>query len=287
MRVFLFCVDALEYDFISPRNYPHLKQEQYEKVHIPLRCMTKKPDGLITPFTPIMWKQILTGRCEADVPTSKPDRYKNTVLNWLLRRKLVRNTYRSIVSTGMAKRGLPLRMGFERKNIMEGEESLLTVAKNPLVLQDPVLAEIRWAGIKTGEFKPFEILEKFEDIFEEEKREALDSIDETWDLFIFYTKLLDTSGHLLWGRDNFMEKYYQRVEDFAGKIRSILSDDTLMVILSDHGMSLLEGSSIGGRHSHHAYMSLSHPAEIPEDFDILHIRDIIEGFMMAPVDAVQ
>ena len=283
MKVFLYCIDALEYDFINPRNYPNLKQQQYEKVHIPLHCMTQKPDGLITPFTPIMWKQILTGRCEADSPSGKPDRYKNSFLNWLLKRKPVRASYRLLISAGLIKRGLPLRMGFERKNILEGEESLLTVAKNPLVLQDPVLAEVKWAGIKTGEFKPFEILDKFEDMFEEEKKEALESINETWDLLIFYTKLLDTLGHLLWGRDEHMERYYEKIEHFAGKIKASLSDDVVMIILSDHGMSLLEGSSIGGRHSHHAYISFSHPTSIPQDFNILHIREIIESYMREPV----
>lgn len=191
----------------------------------------------------------------------------------------MRDSYRFMVSIGLIKRGLPLRLGFERKNILEGEESLLTVAKNPLVLQDPVLAEVRWAGIKTGEFKPFEILKKFEDIFEEEKKEALERINEPWDLLIFYTKLLDTSGHLLWGRDEYVEKYYEKIERFARKIKAALSDDVVMIILSDHGMSLLEGSSVGGRHSHHAYISLSHPTKIPEDFNILHIREIIESFM--------
>ena len=280
MRVLLFCVDALEFDFINPRNYPNLKQLQYEKVHIPLRCMTEKSDGLITPFTPIMWKQILTGRCEADAPTQKPDRYKNEFMNWLLRRKIIRDSYKFIISTKLIKRGLPSRIGFERKNILEGEESLLTVAKSPLILQNPVLAEVKWVGIKTGEFKPFEILDKFVEIFEEEKKEVLNSIDKDWDLCLFYTKLPDTAGHLLWGRDELMEKYYAKIEDLAGKIKESLSNDTVMIIMSDHGMELLEGSSIGGRHSHYAYISLSHPAEIPENFDILQIREVIESFMV-------
>jgi len=242
--------------------------------------MTEKSDGLITPFTPVMWKQILTGRCEADSPSQKPDRYKSQYINWLLRRKIVRDSYKFILSTGLLTRGIPLRSGFDRKNILEGEESILTVAKSPLILQNPVLAEVKWAGIKTGEFKPFEILEKFVEIFEEERVEVLNRVDEAWDLCIFYTKLLDTSGHLLWGRDDQMEKYYKKIEELAGEIRVSLPSDTVMITISDHGIELLEGSSIGGRHSHHAYISFNHPTEIPEDFNILHIRDIIEDFMV-------
>jgi hypothetical protein len=79
-----------------------------------------------------MWKQILTGRVESDSVTEKPERYNNRVLNWLIRRKTIRGLCKFITSTGLIRKGLPLRMGFERKNILEGEESLLTVVKNRL-----------------------------------------------------------------------------------------------------------------------------------------------------------
>jgi hypothetical protein len=279
MRVFLFCIDALEYDFVVDRDYPNIKQVQAEKVHIPLNCMTQKADGLITPFTPVMWKQILTGRLESESVTEKPERYKNSVLNWLTRRSIARGLYKFLISTGLIRRGLPLRSGFERKNILEGEESLLTVAKNPIILQNPVIAEVKWAGIKTGEFKPFEILDKFVDIFEEERMEVLERMKEDWDLLLFFTKLLDTSGHLLWGRDDYIKKYYNKIEKLAGEIKESLPSDAVMITLSDHGMTLLPESRIGGRHSHNAFMSMSHPAQIPEYFNILHIRGIIEEFM--------
>jgi len=283
MQVFLYCVDALEFDFIQQRNYPNLKQAQFEKVHIPLRCMTEKSDGLITPFSPVMWKQILTGRCESDAPARKPDRYKNPVLNWLLGRNVVRNFWRFLISNRLIKKGLPVQFGFERKNILEGEESLLTVATNLFILQDPVIAEVKWAGVKSLEFKPLETLEYFVGIFEDERKETLSRIKGDWDLFLFYTKLLDVSGHLLWGRDNHMEKYYQKIEQLAREIRDSLPSDAAMIVLSDHGMRLLEGSRIGGRHSHHAYISFSHPIQTPENFNILHIRNIVEGMMKETV----
>jgi len=283
MRVFLYCIDALEYDFILHRNYPNIKQAQFEKVHIPLRCMTEKSDGLITPFSPVMWKQILTGRCESDAPARKPDRYKNPVLTWLLRRDAVRKSWRLLISKRLIKKGVPVQLGFERKNILEDEESLLTVAKNPFILQDPVIAEVKWAGVKSLEFKPFKTLEYFVGIFEDEKKETLSQINGDWDLFLFYTKLLDVSGHLLWGKDDYMEKYYHKIERLAGEIRDSLPRDAALIILSDHGMSLPEGSRIGGRHSHHAYISFSHTTNIPENFNVLHIRNIVEGFMKKTV----
>ena len=283
MRVFLFCIDALEYDFVVDRDYPNIKQVQAEKVHIPLNCMTQKADGLITPFSPVMWKQILTGRVESESVTEKPERYKSGALNWLIRRNTARSLYKFAASTGLIQKGLPLRMGFERKNILEGEESLLTHSKKPIILQNPVLAEVKWAGIKTGEFKPLEILDKFVEIFEEERVEALERIEEDWDLFLFYTKMLDTAGHLLWGMDDHTEKYYRKIEKLAGEIKARLPDDAVMITISDHGMSLLPESRIGGRHSHSTFMSSSLPFQAPEDFNMLHIRGIIEDFMRTSI----
>ncbi len=124
--------------------------------------------------------------------TEKSERYYNGVLNWLIRRKATRSLYKFATTTGLIGKGLPLRMGFERKNILEGEESRLTVANKRVILQNPVIAEVKWVGITKGGFKPFEILDKFADIFEEERIENLERTTGNWDLFLFYTKILET-----------------------------------------------------------------------------------------------
>lgn len=278
MRVFLYCVDALEYEFIKDRDYPYLKQSQYHKVEIPENCLTKLDDGSLKPFTPVIWKCILTGRNESELPTSKPKRYNNSSLNWLISHKSVREMWKLVLRTGFVRRGLPEWIGFNRKNILDGVDSIYSDIEKLVVQTNPVTAEVKWAGIG-DKLVPTEIVRKFEEIFEDEKREAFKKINEDWEMYLFYTKILDVAGHLFWGREDIIEQYYKKVEDFTHNLCEALPNDVALVILSDHGMMEIEGSKIGGDHSYHAYASFDHPVEIQDTITILDIRRIIESIM--------
>jgi len=182
----------------------------------------------------------------------------------------------------LIRRGLPARIGFSRKNILNGVESIFSESEKVEIQTNPVTAEVKWAGIGQN-LEPKEIVRKFEEMFEEEKREALEKIDEDWEIYLFYTKILDVAGHLFWGREDIIEKYYEKIENFAHNLRETLPNDVTLVILSDHGMTGIEGSSIGGDHSFHAYASFDHPVKTPNTVTILDIRWIIESIMETDV----
>lgn len=285
MRVFLYCIDALEYDFIDSGDFEALKQTQYHKVEIPENCMTILDDGSLKPFTPVIWKAILTGKSEEDSPSPKPQRYENSVMNWFHRRKIARKIWRKALDGGLFRRGLPVKLGFERKDILAGVDSVLKTAEYPIVQQNPVLAEVKWTGIGAG-IKPLVVVGKFEKIFQEEKKDALERLDEPWDLYIFYTKIIDVVGHLLWGRGNYTEKYYRIIDDFAVHLKKALGDDVAFIVLSDHGIKGIEGITIGGEHSLHAYVSFDRRVDVPEPLSILNIRDIIERFLKEEAPAL-
>jgi len=82
------------------------------------------------------------------------------------------------------------------------------------------------------------------------------------------------------GRGDYTKKYYQIIEYFAVQLKNILGDDVVFVVISDHGIESIEGSSIGGDHSVNAYISFNRPVNVPEQLSILHIRNIIEQFLM-------
>ena len=92
---------------------------------------------------------------------------------------------------------------------------------------------------------------------------------------------------LLWGDDEQVIRYYRKVEELAGEIRDRLPTDSVMITISDHGIRLLPNSRIGGRHSYHSFMSVSHHVEIPEEFNVLKVRQIIEMFMKRAGDVNQ
>ena len=257
MKLFILAVDALEYDFVEYRSYPHLKQKQTVKVEIPRSCMTIFKDGKIGPFTPVIWRVLLTGEIEQSKPMPKPEapRWKNPVLNWLKHRKLINDLYRFLQRNMIVEAGLPARLGFEREN-WKGAGSVFSDVKAEVV-HNPLTIDVKWAhlGINTGADFP-EIARSMVSVFEEEKRETFRRISSEWELFLTYTKLLDITGHLFWQRDKIMEKYYGMIDDFAGEIQENLDDDICLLILSDHGMRPLEGTRYqGGEHSHHAFLS--------------------------------
>jgi len=264
MRIFLLCVDALEYDFVAERDFPHLKQEQFFKVEIPRNCMTIFRDEsgkeFVSPWTPVIWKIIFTGKAPHEPSEAKPpERWKNPLLNWLRSIGFVRNTYAGLIKLGILKPGLPARLGFKRKPLAELYETFLQMAKKLVIVHNPLTSDVRWAAKPLqGGFKPKEIVESQLKVFMKEKQETLSKLNEDWDLFVTYTKLLDIVGHLYWHKPLVVEKYYRMVDEFAGQVQNRLPKDTFMMIISDHGMMPLHGVSAGGEHSRHAFASFSH-----------------------------
>lgn len=113
-------------------------------------------------------------------------------------------------------------------------------------------------------------------MFQKERRETLAKLKSDWNLFIIYTKLLDAVRHLFWQKDKIVEKYYKMVDEFAGEIQFNLPENTLMIILSDHGMQRLKGTLYqGGRHSFHSFASLSQEVEAPKPLKITDFYSIV------------
>ena len=73
-----------------------------------------------------------------------------------------------------------------------------------------------------------------------------------WKLFMVWFDLADLIGHLHMGRASLkIMKVYFELARLAARVKEILSDDTLLMIVSDHGMKP------GGEHSPRAFYSFS------------------------------
>jgi len=279
MRVFFLALDALEYDFVSRREFSNLKQDLFFRVEIPRECMSIMPDGVIEPFTPVIWKIILTGETDQSGPTPVDPGaplWRNPLLNSLKQIGLVRRTYSFLIKKGLLKRGLPERLGFRRREMLSLEESLFRYAERPIIIHNPLTASIKWELAPFHEdFDPERIVEGYLRSFKLEREETLNRIDGEWDLFLTYSKLLDVIGHLFWQRDELVERYYRMMDDFAGELRSKVGGVFVMIV-SDHGMMPLEGASRqGGIHSHHAFVSFSHKIDVSPPLKITDIYGIV------------
>jgi len=284
VRVFVFCVDALEYNFVKDRPYPNLKQKHFYKVDIPREAMSITESGRITPYTPVIWEIIFTGKIKQTKPEPKSEvvHWNNQFMNWINSKKSVKSTYNFLVRKGFVKAGLPERIGFKRKDILQDKETFVSKSIKPIIIHNPLKADIKWAGIPLHRtYYPFsKIAESRVEVFNKEMQETLDQLDYDWDLFVVYTKLLDVIGHLFWKLDEKVETYYQMVDDFAGKIREALYDEDVMVILSDHGMrSEEETIKQGGQHSYHLFASFSHNVDEFLPLTITYFNKIIGGFL--------
>jgi len=285
MRIFLLCIDALEYDFVAKRDFPHLKQKQFFKVKIPRECMSifKDESGkeFVSPYTPVIWKVIFTGKTPRKMSEAKPpERWRNPLLNWLRSIWFVRSIYVGLIELGIVRAGLPSRLGFKRKPLAEPYETFLQMAEKPVIVHNPLTSDVKWVDKPLhGGFKPKEIVESQLEVFEKEKQETLSKLDDDWNFFITYTKLLDVVGHLYWHTPLVVEKYYRMVNKFAGQVRNRLSKDALMMVISDHGMRPLHGASAGGEHSHHAFASFSQKIKVLNPLKITDIYNIIVNIL--------
>ncbi|UCD72662.1 MAG: alkaline phosphatase family protein [Candidatus Bathyarchaeota archaeon] len=279
LKVFFLALDALEYDFICSRNFPNLKQRQFVKVHIPRGCMTMWPDGVVEPFTPVIWKIILTGKNDQSEPAPPPvwpPPWKNRFLNLLRDIRIVQEIYAYCIRHSLIRRGFPEKIGFKRQEELDLKDSFIGYAETPILIHNPLDVSVKWELEPFhGEFDPVKVVRVYRADFEREREETLRRIDEEWDLFLIYSKFLDVVGHLLWQRDDVIEQYYTMVDQFAGEIRSRIGD-AFMMIVSDHGMMPLTGTRHqGGDHSHHAFASFNREININSPLKITDIHDIV------------
>lgn len=264
-RVVMLCFDALEHDMLSV--FPNLTQKQYFKIAIPRNALTIIGDHLV-PYTPVMWKIILTGKIEGDQPTTfKSEHWKNPVINFLKHMDWLDRAYAFLLEHNIIKAGLPQKFGFKRKDYLaEDKSSIIHYAKNPIVIHNPLTASPKWQAYGIHSDHSFEEIERAAQyIFFKEASTALDALDKDWDLFIFYTKFLDIIGHLFWGQRKVLD-YYAQVDNFVRRAKEIVQD-AFVIVVSDHGMM---PAKVGGQHSYHAFASFSEEV----DYASLTVTDI-------------
>lgn len=279
MKVFLLCVDGLEHDFVGPRAFPHLKQARYAKIEIPSRFMTHLPGGL-APYSPVMWRIIFTGRPQR-APRKQEEfwTWNNRVVRILRKQSKLCRLYKWAIKQGLVNAGAPAKFGFKREaTLVLPEETFVAFASNPIVIHDPLLPAVQWDEGVMRDFTTFARMALR--LFRKERHLTLQRIKEPWDLFIIYTRLLDIMGHYCWQKNCLMASYYYAVDQFAEAIQARLLPDTVMLILSDHGMRPLHGTNFhGGEHSPHAFVSFNYPLRLPKPFGFTEIYPLIKTLL--------
>lgn len=97
-------------------------------------------------------------------------------------------------------------------------------------------------------------------------------LDRNYDLIFVWLGYLDTIGHLapVVNEDKWKRRAYEQAADWTEFLRTRLSNEDILICISDHGL-------IDGSHSPHAYIGSSDEALVKKVDSVLDFHDIVGG----------
>jgi len=269
-RVLILGIDALEYDLVEEWYLKNLKQEEYGKTILPI----SREDGYFysEPSTLIMWPSFITG-----FPPKKHgvDTIKKYPLNSIY--KLYLNIFSSsgedhltpIASQKTFKRRVMdkishiiSQMKLSRPLIKEDiKTSSIFDLPNSIHLHIPVYDEDAFPpykkklvdAIENKTYRPIFEMQCMEE-FKQRTKEVFEWLERKneWNLFMQYFFVLDGIQHVFYNNPKKIAKFYTLFDEFVGKVREKIDDDTLLLIVSDHGQHK-------GIHTTHGFYSSNKP----------------------------
>jgi len=270
-KAIILGIDALEYDLVEEWDLKNLKQEEYGKVELP-----KYPGE--DPNTRIIWPCFITGRMphEMGYVSSRVFRppLQFFVNLFLPKIKYIlspqRDNPKDIIERRKSKRhrlSLSVYKLFTKMKLTRmpkasdiKAETIFDSIKNSVHCHVPVydedLPDYSKTVVKAIEDKAYRPIFEMKCIIEFNRRtkevfEWLKRKNE-WDLFMQYFWLLDGVQHAFYKNLKKIAKFYIMFDEFVGKLRKEISDDILLLIVSDHGQKR-------GNHTNHGFYSVNKP----------------------------
>lgn len=258
MRVVILAFDGLEYDLVVKYRLTHFMQMKYGKVSIPKECYitTKDPAGkeYSEPWTFYVWPTILSGKLPKEIGISK-----ETLLKWdnpVL--QLIRVITMKIGLGKIKNKGkLFEKMGFKRGFTLSDYkcDTIFHHAKNPVAINVPTISR-EW-GIRWGNMSFDERIKASWSHFFRIKQQTLNTVKNgEWDLLVSYTRILDVVGHIRYGRFIDLFKAYNICNRYVSEVKKLLDNNTICLVISDHGMKRFN-KTIYGVHSDHGFYSIN------------------------------
>lgn len=282
MKVCIIALDALEYELVERFYCENLKQREYGKIDV-TEFKQHSPTG--EPFTPVVWSSFITGKMPNETGiTIEPvdsspglEKVKRLVFRsdladrivdllsirrWKLIKKMRRLRHGRFSGARGVKEAWEIGEEYYKKMKLK---TIFDSSKNPVVVALPAYKSYAqtaarethtavketWMKFTKGEITGAEFIQKETKLFEKEIDEALVMLEEKWDLFVFYTKIIDYVGHFFAWNTKAMWLFYERADKFIEELGNRIRDDTFILVISDHGMKK------NGVHSDHAFYSIN------------------------------
>ena len=267
-RVFILALDALEYNVVSKLRLRSLIQEVYGYIDV---------SNFSIVLTPIIWTSFITGKEPQEHNVHSWWRFSR--YRWLDRlAHWIRYNVPIIKNIPSVKLKRMLRITGLRPRPPSREDlrvpTMFDIVKPSVALFVPGYSEEDWIrdfyseaferGVEEAEKAVWRIhWYRKRRLFEELERSS------DWRLFMAWFDLADWIGHLYMGRSKLkIMKAYFELAKLANKVRRMLPEDTLYMIVSDHGMEP------GGHHSPWAFYSFNidpgwRPKKITDYFNFI------------------
>lgn len=268
LKVCIIALDCLEYDLVEKWDLKNLKQREYGKVEVPI------DEGVGEPRSPSIWASFLTG-----LKKEKDFKYRSKFIKFLNKIKdkgdysfpspaIIRffSKFFSLVKV------LP---ELEDKTFLDEIES--KKVNVPYYDFSKEKSGETWLKFIKGELTSKEFKNELEKEFGNVKDEIIDSIKSTSNqLLMGYTSFLDSIQHHFYMDMDYLEEKYRETDRFVGKIKDLIGDEVLIIIVSDHGADFEGGHSNHGFYSSNQALDLNEP-EITDFYELVMERFNLPG----------
>lgn len=276
-RVCIVAFDSLDFQLIERYNSTNMKQKDFGKVDL---TDFMRYRGMLS--TPTIWTSFITGLPPEDHKVIGWT-WSNPILDalkiWSIKLGLGRIFTRS---KGLIR--FVSRMTYENKyvpNIKGRVPTFFDYARNPVDIDVPCYSvdayeeerrELTYGlGNPTVERK---VVEKAWRTFKKKKEKVFDALKGDWDLLMVHFYLPDIVQHLLWYREEEIEKLYAEMDNTAKAIKKIVGESTFTLFISDHGQEK-------GLHTPNAFYSCNEKVDLLNP-KITDFSDIVRRKLGAP-----
>ena len=288
-KVIILGIDALEYDLIEEWDLKYLKQKEYGKTILPLSPGQE-------PATEIIWPCFITGREPQEMGYSSLNIYAKSLRPFIsLFSPVIKKLFNENIKKDGAQKKLlmwpilylsimflkkvrliqkPTKEDIKAETIFDNKK-IESIHLHIPVLDKDDFPEYRKEIIKVISEKVhhpiIEINQKNE--FTQRSKEVYDIIKKNnWQLFMQYFYVLDGVQHIFYRNHKKIAKFYLMFDEFIKNICEIIDNNTLLLIVSDHGVKK-------GLHTSYGFYSVNMKLGLKNP-KLIDFREIIENLLV-------
>jgi predicted AlkP superfamily phosphohydrolase/phosphomutase len=252
-KVIILGIDAIEHDLVEQWDLKNLKQKEYGKTILPLLPGQE-------PATVIIWPCFITGKEPEEMGYStvhifaKPIKpiisfiapiirkiFIDTKAEERTQKKHGKQSILNRLAAFLKKFGLlhkPTKKDIKADTIFENKQ-IKSVHLHIPVYDNDDFPEYRKDIVKVVSEKAYhpviEMKQKKE--FKQRSKEVFEVLKkDDWQLFMQYFYVLDGVQHIFYKSPKKIAEFYLMFDEFVKKVSELTNDETLILIVSDHGL---------------------------------------------------